>query len=116
MPCRYNANVHRGIHYLSTQATTAFEDARRKVAALINASPEEVVFTKNATEALNLVAYSWALNNLKPGDEVRQLLHQKSGSLSGWVRCSSSYSPAFPKLLASALYALTISADAPLAS
>ena len=63
--------MHRGVHFLSTQATTAFEEARRKVAALIGAPSEEVVFTKNATEALNLVAYSWALANLTPGDEVR---------------------------------------------
>ena len=59
------------MHFLSTQATTAFEDARVKVASLINAKAEEVVFTKNATEALNLVAFSWSEANLKPGDEVR---------------------------------------------
>ena len=69
--------MHRGVHFLSTQATTAFEEARRKVAALIGAGSEEVVFTKNATEALNLVAYSWALANLKPGDEVRLADHTR---------------------------------------
>jgi selenocysteine lyase/cysteine desulfurase len=68
----YNSNVHRGVHTLSARATTAYEDARAKVAKFINASSSrEVVFTRNASEAINLVAYSWALHNLKPGDEVR---------------------------------------------
>lgn len=67
----YNSNVHRGVHALSAKATTAYEDARAKVAKFINASScREVVFTRNASEAINLVAYSWALHNLKPGDEV----------------------------------------------
>ena len=70
MARRYNANVHRGVHFLSTQATTAFEEARSKVAGLINAPAEELVFTKNATEALNLVAFSWSQASLQPGDEV----------------------------------------------
>ena len=52
----YNANVHRGLHTLSQEATEAYENARKKIAAFINAEPEEVVFTKNATEAINLVA------------------------------------------------------------
>lgn len=67
----YNSNVHRGVHYLSAKATTAYEDARAKVAAFINAaSDREVVFTRNASEAINLVAYSWGLANLREGDEV----------------------------------------------
>lgn len=67
----YNSNVHRGIHYLSAKATDEFELARKKVARFINASDSrEIVFTRNATEAINLVAYSWGLLNLKPGDEV----------------------------------------------
>ena len=76
MARRYNANVHRGVHFLSTQATTAFEEARSKVAGLINAQAEELVFTKNATEALNLVAFSWSQANLQPGDEVRPAPHR----------------------------------------
>ncbi len=55
---RYNSNVHRGIHKLSEEATNAYEKAREKIAEFINAKPEEIVFTKNSTEALNLVAYS----------------------------------------------------------
>lgn len=55
----------------SAKATDAYESARRKVAAFINASDSrEIVFTRNATEAINLVAYSWGLSNLKPEDEV----------------------------------------------
>jgi cysteine desulfurase / selenocysteine lyase len=68
---RYNSNVHRGVHHLSALATTAYEEAREKVARFINAyRAEEIVFTRNASEAINLVAYSWAMNTLQPGDEV----------------------------------------------
>jgi cysteine desulfurase/selenocysteine lyase len=67
----YNANVHRGIHALSEAATEAYELARRKVAAFIHApQPAEVIFTRNTTEAINLVAHGWARAFLKPGDVV----------------------------------------------
>jgi len=67
----YNANVHRAIHTLGERATAEYEEARRKVARFINApGPRSIVFTKNATESINLVAYSWARGNLKPGDEI----------------------------------------------
>ena len=66
-----NANVHRGVYTLSERATAEFESAREKVAAFVNApSSREIVFTRQATEALNLVAYAWGLNNLGPGDLV----------------------------------------------
>jgi cysteine desulfurase/selenocysteine lyase len=65
------ANVHRGVYTLSERATAEFEQARQKVAAFVNApSAREVIFTRQATEALNLVAYAWGLNNLGPGDVV----------------------------------------------
>ncbi len=65
------ANVHRGLHFLSNAATDAFEKAREKVRDFINAPRvEEVVFTKGATQALNTVAYGWAMANLRPGDEI----------------------------------------------
>jgi len=65
------ANVHRGIYELSEDATQRFEAARRKVAAFLNAPSErEIVFVRNATEAVNLVAYSWGRANLGPGDVV----------------------------------------------
>ncbi len=67
----HNANVHRGIHTLSEEATRLYEGARQKVARFIGAaSPKEVIFTRNATEALNLVAWSWGRANLGPGDVV----------------------------------------------
>jgi cysteine desulfurase / selenocysteine lyase len=67
---RHNANVARSVHTLGTEATTAYEGARAKVAAFIGAaSPDEVVFTKNATEAINLFAYSFG-QRLRPGDEI----------------------------------------------
>ena len=68
---RYNANVHRGIHSLAERATREYERAREKVARFINApSAECVIFTRGTTEAINLVAYSWARHNLKKGDEI----------------------------------------------
>jgi cysteine desulfurase / selenocysteine lyase len=66
-----NANVHRGVYTLSERSTAAFEGARQKVADFVNAPDvREVIFTRQATEALNLVAYAWGLNNLGPGDLV----------------------------------------------
>src|SRR5258706_3685311 len=68
---RYNANVHRGIHALAERSTREYERAREKVVRFINApSPETVIFTRGTTEAINLVAYSWARHNLKKGDEI----------------------------------------------
>ena len=65
------ANVHRGVYRLAERATEGFEGARRTTAAFLNApSEKEVVFTRSATEALNLVAYAWGLDNLGPGDVV----------------------------------------------
>jgi cysteine desulfurase/selenocysteine lyase len=67
----YYANVHRGVYQMAEESTAAFEHARRKVARFINApSADEVVFVRNATEAINLVAYSWGRTNLQPGDAV----------------------------------------------
>lgn len=66
-----NANIHRGIHVLAEEATALYEDARVKVAKFINARSErEVIFTRNTTESINLVAYTWARANLKPGDLI----------------------------------------------
>jgi cysteine desulfurase/selenocysteine lyase len=68
---RYYANIHRGVYSIAEEATAAFEDARRKVARFVNARrPEEIVFVRNATEGINLVAYSWARANLRDGDVV----------------------------------------------
>jgi len=68
---RSNANIHRGVHTLAEEATTMYEEAREKIARFIGAShPREIVFTRNTTEAINLVAYSWGRHNLKPGDLI----------------------------------------------
>ena len=65
------ANIHRGVYTIAEESTASYEEARRKVARLINAAdPSEVVFTKNITEAINLVAYSWGRANLSEGDVV----------------------------------------------
>lgn len=67
----YNANVHRGTYELSQIATDLYEDARATVARFVNAErPETIVFTRNATESINLVAYAWGLKHLKAGDEI----------------------------------------------
>lgn len=96
---QYNSNVHRGVHTLSAKATDAYEGSRDKVAAFVNAaSRQEIVFTRNATEAINLVAYSWGTSNLQQGDEIIlsvmehhsnlipwQLLAQKTGAVLKFV-------------------------------
>jgi cysteine desulfurase / selenocysteine lyase len=100
---RYNSNVHRGVHTLSGLATDAYEAARQKVAKFVNAADErEIIYTRNATEAINLVAYSWGLGNLKTGDEVIltkmehhsnlvpwQLVAQKTGAVLKFVDLST---------------------------
>ena len=67
----FNANVHRGAHQLSAKATEEFENARHIISKYINAnSPKEVIFTRNATEAINLAAKSWGEFTLKENDEI----------------------------------------------
>ena len=67
-----NANIHRGVHALAEEATDAYEGARRKVARFIGAdSPDEILFTRNTTESLNLVAYTWAADNIGAGRRDR---------------------------------------------
>ncbi len=66
----HNANVHRGIYSLSEEATDLYEGARQKIANFINGKAEEIIFTRNATESINLVALSWARQNLHKGDIV----------------------------------------------
>ena len=66
-----NANIHRGVHYLSERATVAYDGVRERVARFLNAaSPREIVFTRGTTEGINLVAQSWGRSTLKPGDEI----------------------------------------------
>ena len=71
-PAGYNSNVHRGVHFMSSKATAAYEQARDKIARFINArTSREIIFVKNASEGINLVANTWGTANIKGGDEVR---------------------------------------------
>src|SRR6056297_685040 len=81
-----NANVHRGLHQLSQEASIAYEDAHDRVAEFIGASGgrEEMIFTKNTTESINLVAYAWGLNELGPGDTVVLTEMEHHASLVTW--------------------------------
>jgi cysteine desulfurase/selenocysteine lyase len=82
---RYNANVHRGIYRLSEEATFAFERARGKVARFINArSQREIVFVRNTTEAINLVARSWGDANLREGDRILLSIMEHHSNLVPW--------------------------------
>ena len=66
-----NSNIHRGVYRIAEEATTLYEDARRRVAAFLNAaSPREIIFTRNSTEAINLVAHAWGRTYLKDGDAI----------------------------------------------
>ncbi|HFC10260.1 MAG TPA: cysteine desulfurase [Chloroflexi bacterium] len=81
----HNANIHRGIHTLAEEATAAYEEARAKVAKFIGAtSPKEIVFVRNATEAINLVAYAWGRVNLKEGDVVLLTEMEHHANLVPW--------------------------------
>jgi cysteine desulfurase/selenocysteine lyase len=81
----YNSNVHRGIHHLSQEASVAYENAHDRVAEFIGAEGrEEVVFTKNTTESMNLVAYAWGLSELGPDDSVVLTEMEHHASLVTW--------------------------------
>ncbi|WP_321363836.1 cysteine desulfurase [uncultured Celeribacter sp.] len=96
------ANVHRGLHYLSNLATDKYENTRQVVAKFLNAGHEdEIVFTSGTTEGINLVAYSWAMEQLQPGDEIVlsvlehhanivpwQFLRERQGVVLKWVDCA----------------------------
>jgi cysteine desulfurase/selenocysteine lyase len=82
---RYNANVHRGIHKLSEEATAAYEAARTKVQKFINArSRREIIFTCGTTESINLVAQTWGRNFLKPGDVVISTVMEHHANIVPW--------------------------------
>jgi cysteine desulfurase / selenocysteine lyase len=80
-----NANIHRGLHYLSERATTGYDAAREKVARFLGAeTPSEIVFTRGTTEAINLVAQSWGRCTLRPGDEVLVTVMEHHANLVPW--------------------------------
>jgi cysteine desulfurase / selenocysteine lyase len=79
------ANVHRGLHFLANEATEAYENAREKVAAFINAGrKEEIVFTRNATEAINLVSYTFGRERIKAGDEIVLSIMEHHSNIVPW--------------------------------
>src|SRR5258707_14974461 len=79
------ANVHRGLHYLANAATEGYEGARGKVRAFLNAKrPEEIIFTRNATEAINLVAYTFARERIQPGDEIVVSIMEHHSNIVPW--------------------------------
>ena len=81
----YNANPHRGAYTLSVESTRIYEETRKKVSNFINSRyPEEIIFSKNATEALNLIAYSYGLDNLKEDDEVVLSIMEHHSNLVPW--------------------------------
>ena len=86
----YNANVHRGIYYISEKASEAYETARKKVGRFINArSWREVIFTRNATESINLVAYTWGQANLKAGDVILTSEMEHHANLVPWQQLAA---------------------------
>jgi cysteine desulfurase/selenocysteine lyase len=86
----YNANIHRALHTLGEEATAAYEEAREKVARFINApSSECIIFTRNTTEAINLVAYSWGKANIGEGDEILLTEMEHHSDLIPWQRLAA---------------------------
>lgn len=84
---KYNANPHRGAYSLSMEATGIYEDTREKVARFINAKhKEEIIFSKNATESLNLIAYSYGLENLKKDDEIVISIMEHHSNIVPWQK------------------------------
>ena len=82
-----NANVHRGVHTLSVEATDAYEDARERIGRFVNAQhSDEIVFVRNTTEGLNLVAVCWGRANLKPGDDILATMLEHHSNLIPWQR------------------------------
>ena len=86
---KYNANVLRGLYPLSVEATERYEAARRTVQRFIHAAcPEEIIFTRNATESMNLVAYSYGMANLKAGDEILVSIMEHHSNILPWQMVS----------------------------
>lgn len=81
---KYNANIHRGVYEIAARATDAFEAARSKAAAFFNAQPQEIIWTRNTTEAINLVSYTWGLQNLRNGDAILTTQLEHHSNLVPW--------------------------------
>lgn len=81
---QHNANVHRGAHTLGDEATQMYQDAREKVATFIGAKSEKVIFVRNTTEAINLVAYAWGMDNLEKDDVIVTTLMEHHANMVPW--------------------------------
>lgn len=86
---KYNANIHRGVYRWCEEATRGYEGAHKKVARFINANPREVIFTRNTTESINLVAYSWGRHNIKKGDVIVTTVVEHHSNLVPWQQLAS---------------------------
>lgn len=81
---QHNSNVHRGAHTLGDEATQMYQESRDKIAHFIGVRSEEIIFVRNTTEAINLVAYAWGLDNLKTGDVILTTLMEHHANLVPW--------------------------------
>ncbi len=86
----YNANIHRGVYAISEEATARYEEARAKVARFVNArSPKEIIFVRNVTEAINLVAYAWGRTNIRAGDRIVATILEHHSNLVPWQQLAA---------------------------
>ena len=106
----YNANVHRGAHTLAMEATVAYEEAREKVARFINApAPENVVFVRNTTEAINLVAHAWAMAHVREGGRIVSTEMEHHSNLVPWQHVARVRGAELALMAVGADYALDLS-------
>lgn len=105
----HNGNPHRGVHYLSVKATEAYEGTREKVKSFINAkSASEIIFTKNATEALNLIAFSYGMNFIGKGDEIVLCISEHHSNIVPWQQVAKAKGAVLKFMYLNSDYRLTM--------
>lgn len=105
----HNGNPHRGVHYLSVMATAAYEGTREKVKDFINArSASEIIFTKNATESLNLIAYSYGMNFIEKGDEIVLCISEHHSNIVPWQQVAKAKGAVLKFMYLNSDYRLTM--------
>jgi cysteine desulfurase/selenocysteine lyase len=87
---KHNANIHRGIHSLSEEATELYREAREKVAGFVGATAEEMIFVRNATEGINLVTWTWAFDHINRGEEILITEMEHHSNLVPWMQLAES--------------------------
>ena len=106
----YNANVHRGAHTLAVKATVAYEEAREKIAAFINApSPENIIFVRITTEAINLIAHTWAMDNIREGDRIVSTEIEHHSNLVPWQHVANTQNATLELIKIDSNYELDLS-------